>query len=158
VRAREGTAVGFILDSDQDWTVYIEPQTATLSGLRFDLVDADGDQLEMRPYDGRSTYSVTGHSGWAVATVALEAGEHQLVVDGSGSRWVAVGPSVAGRIARMVVWSIAIGVGVIGGGAALTIVGALRHSRARNPRAASPPPSVWSRGEWNSPGPPGPAQ
>ena len=152
VRAREGTAVGFILDSDRDWTVYLEPQSADLSGLRFDLLDPVGDQVEMRPYGGRSTYSVTGHSGWAVATVALEAGEHQLVVDGSGSRWVAVGPSIAGRIGTIVIWSIVMGVVLIGGGAALAIVGALRQSRARNRRATPPPPSAWANGEWNSPG------
>lgn len=151
-RTREGSVLDFVLDSPRSWTIYVEPQSATLSGLHFSVLDQAGERAEIRDYDGDLTYSVTGHSGIAVATVALAAGDHQLVVDGTGSRTVAIGPSVGGRILRIVLWSIVLGVLLIGGGAVLVIVGALRQSRAGNRRAVPPPRSSWSAGEWHDPG------
>lgn len=158
VRAREGTVTEFTLDSPRSWTVYVEPQSATVSGLRFSLIDEDGNRVEMRPYGGDLTYSVTGHSGRAIATVALEVGVYQLVVDGSGPRSVAMGPSIGGRLVRIFVGSIVLGVLLIGGGAVLMIVGALRQSRARNRTYDRPAPSPWSTGEWQGTGRRGPAQ
>jgi len=148
VRAREGTVTEFGLDSPQSWTVYVEPRSATVSGLRFSVVDGAGDRVEMQHYEGELTYSVTGHSGRAIATVALGSGDYQLVVDGSGPRSIAMGPSIGGRIVRMIVWSIVIGSLFIGGGAVLMIAGALRQSRARNRTSDRPPPSSWASGEW----------
>ena len=158
VRAREGAVTEFTLDSPRSWTVYVEPQSATVSGLRFSLIDEDGNRVEMRPYGGDLTYSVTGHSGRAIATVALEVGVYQLVVDGSGPRSVAMGPSIGGRLVRIFVGSIVLGVLLIGGGAVLMIVGALRQSRARNRTYDRPAPSPWSTGEWQGTGRRGPAQ
>ena len=158
VRAREGTVTEFTLDSPRSWTVYVEPQSATVSGVRFSLIDEDGNRVEMRPYGGDLTYSVTGHSGRAIATVALDVGVYQLVVDGSGPRSVAMGPSIGGRLVRIFVGSIVLGVLLIGGGAVLMIVGALRQSRARNRTYDRPAPSPWSTGEWQGTGRRGPAQ
>lgn len=86
VRAREGAVTSFSLDGPRSWTVYVEPQSAGMSGLRFGIHDSVGERIEMQPYGGDVSYSVTGHSGRAVATVALAPGEYQLVVDGSGDR------------------------------------------------------------------------
>lgn len=158
VRAREGTVTEFTLDSPRSWTVYVEPQSATVSGLRFSLIDEVGNRVEMRPYGGDPTYSVTGHSGRAIATVPLEVGVYQLVVDGSGPRSVAMGPSIGGRLVRIFVGSIVLGGLLIGGGAVLMIVGALRQSRARNRTYDRPAPSSWSTGEWQGTGRRGPAQ
>ena len=72
------------------------------------------------------------------------------MVDGSGPRSIAMGPSIGGRIVRMIVWSIVIGSLFIGGGAALMIAGALRQSRARNRTSDHPPPSSWASGEWQA--------
>jgi hypothetical protein len=152
VRTPEGSVVDFALDSPQDWTIYVEPQSATMTGLHFSVLDGAGERVELRDYDGDLTYSVTGHSGIAVATVTLAAGNHQLVVDGTGPRTVAIGPSVGGRILTIVLWSVVLGVLLIGGGAVLVIVGALRQSRAVNRRAVPPPRSSWSTGEWPDPG------
>ncbi len=157
VRTREGSATEFTLDSPRSWTVYVEPQSASLGGLRFSLLDGDGERIEMQPYGGDLSYSVTGHSGRAVATVSLGRGDHQLVVDGSGQRLVAIGPSVGGRIVRIFVGSLLIGLPLIGGGAVLVIVGALRQSRARNRAVGLPPPSTWATGDWTTNGPSGPA-
>ncbi len=154
VRAREGTATEFTLASSRDWTVYVEPQSTTMSGLRFTLLDADGERVGLRPYGGDLSYSVTGHSGRAIGTVSLVAGDHQLLVEGSGPRAVAIGPSVGGRIVRIIVGSLAMGIPLIGGGATVMIVGALRQSRARNRSLTAPPPSQWSAGEWDRAGPP----
>lgn len=146
-RAREGTAAEFSVESSRGWTVYVEPQSATMAGLRFTLLDHDGNRVEMRPYGGDLTYSVTGHSGRAIATVALEAGDYQLVVNGAGPRAIAMGPSVGGRIVTIIIGSVAIGGLLIGGGAVLLILGALRQSRARNRTRVAPQPSSSAGGE-----------
>ena len=94
----------------------------------------------MRPYGGDLSYSVTGHSGRAVSTIAIGPGEYRLVVEGSGSRSVAMGPSVGGRILRIVIGSLMIGVPLVGGGSVILVLGALRQSRGPEPvlRPAAP--------------------
>ena len=88
----------------------------------------------------------------------IDVASYQLVVDGSGPRSVAMGPSIGGRLVRIFVGSIVLGVLLIGGGAVLMIVGALRQNRARNRTYDRPAPSSWSTGEWQQTGPRGPAQ
>jgi len=157
VRAPEGSVTEFTVDSPRSWTVYVEPQSASMGGLRFSIHDENGQRVDMGPYGGDLSYSVTGHSGRAVATVALPPGEYRLLVEGSGTRSVATGPSVGGRILRIVVGSVLIGVPLVGGGSVVLVLGALRQSRARNRAVGTPPPSSWSAGEWPTGGPGGPA-
>ena len=157
VRAPEGGVTEFAVESPRSWTVYVEPQSADLGGLRFSIHDQAGERVDMQPYGGDLSYSVTGHSGRAVATISLASGDHRLVVEGSGTRSVAIGSSVGGRIVWILVGSLLIGIPMIGGGSALLIVGALRQSRVRNRMATTPPPSAWSTGEWPTGGPGGSA-
>jgi len=148
VRADPGQSTEFIVDTPVAWTVFVEPDKASLTGVRFRIRDVDaGSDIAMQPYGGTFSYGFPSHTGRAVATVALQPGTYSLEVEGSGLN-LAVGESPAGRVAWMLVGGLVIGLPLVIGGGAVAVVSALRQSRGRNRRATRPPESAWATGEW----------
>ncbi len=148
VRSGPDQASEFVVDHRVDWTVFVEPDRASLTGVRFRIWDVDASrEVTMRPYGGSFSYGFMSHSGRAIATVSLEPGTYSLQVDGSGLD-LALGPSPASRTVWMILGGLVIGVPMVIGGAVLATVSALRESRRRNRMAAMPPVSTWSAGEW----------
>ena len=101
---------------------------------------ADG-ALPLAGYSGSLTYSMSGHSGSAVATVTPpRAGTYELraatTADPSAGFEVALGESIGGRIVRTILGAFAIGGGLLAAGLALMITTGVRRKR----RAAPPPP------------------
>jgi len=106
-----------------------------------------GGVLPLAGYSGSLTYSMSGHSGSAVATVTPpRAGTYELraatTADPSAGFEVALGESIGGRILRTILGAFAIGGGLLAAGIALIVTTGVRRKR----RAAPPPPP-------SSPGP-----
>ncbi len=148
VRSGADQPAEFVIDEPVNWTVFVEPQSASLIGVRFQIWDVNaGRRVEMRTYDGSFSYGFPDHSGRTVATVALEPGTYSIQVEGSGLN-LAIGPSPAHRVVRMLVVGLLIGVPLVIGGLATAAMAALAQSRRRNRSVPRPPPSQWSAGEW----------
>jgi hypothetical protein len=117
------------------------------------VVDPGGDGvLALDDYSGSLTYSVSGHSGSAVATVTPpRAGTYELraatTADPAAGFEVAMGESIGGRIVGTILGAFAIGGGLLAAGIALIVTTAVRRRR----RAAPPPPPF-------SPPPPPPSE
>ncbi len=151
-RSGVGNASEFVVDEPVDWTVFIEPSNASLSGFRMRIWDVEaGREVSMKPYGRTFSYGFPSHTGRAFATISLDPGTYSMQVEGSGVN-LAVGPSPAGHLVWLLVGGLAIGVPFVLGGIALAIVAALRESRRRNRLAALPPASAWSAGEWRDGG------
>ena len=107
------------------------------------IVDRSGDGvLPLADYSGSMTYSISGHSGSAVATVTpRRAGVYSLraatTSPPSAGLQVAVGDSIAGRIVRTILGAFAIGGVLLAAGIALLVTTGVRRRR----RGAPPPPS-----------------
>ncbi len=148
VRSGPDQVAEFVVDRPVDWTVFVEPDKASLTGVRFRIWDVDAArEVRMKPYGGSFSYGFPSHNGRAVATVSLEPGTYSLQVEGSGLN-LALGPSPAGRTVWMLLGGLLIGVPMVIGGAVLAAMSALSESRRRNRMAAMPPVSTWSSGEW----------
>jgi len=148
VRSGAGQPAEFVVDHPVDWTVFVEPQAASLTGVRFQIWDVEaGRRVDMQSYGGTFSYGFPEHTGRAVATVALDPGTYSIQVEGSGVN-LALGPSPAHRVVRMIVGGLLVGVPLVIGGMATAVVAALRQSRRKNRNASRPPPSSWSSGEW----------
>jgi len=149
VRAEPGLPTEFSIDEPVGWTVFVEPDKASLNGVRFRIRNVETNtDVVMSPYGGTFSYGFPDHTGRAVATVALRKGTYSLEVDGSGLS-LAVGASPAARVAWMIIGGIAIGLPLVIGGGTVAVVSALRQSRHRNRRSAPPPASTWATGEWH---------
>jgi len=106
-----------------------------------------GGVLPLAGYSGSLTYSMSGHSGSAVATVTPpRAGTYELraatTADPSAGFEVALGESIGGRIVRTILGALGIGGGLLAAGLALMITTGVRRKR----RAAAPPPPPSSPG------------
>jgi len=152
VRSGAEQPAEFVIDEPVHWTVFVEPQSASLIGVRFQIWDVNaGRRVEMQTYDGSFSYGFPDHSGRSVATVALQPGTYSIQVEGRGLN-LAIGPSPAHRVVRMLVVGLLIGVPLVIGGIATAAMAALAQSRRRNRNAPRPPPSQWSAGEWSGTG------
>ena len=112
--------------------------------VEFLLLDPAARQpLPVADYSGSLTYSVSGHSGRAEATVTPpRPGVYELragtTADPSAGFAVALGDSVAGRIVRMILGAFAIGGVGLAAGIGFILTTALRRRRRRG---GAPPPS-----------------
>lgn len=108
------------------------------------IVDPGADGvLPLADYSGSLTYSMSGHSGSAVATVTPpRAGVYDVraatTADPSGGFEVALGESIGGRIVSTILGALAIGGLGVAAGVALIVTTGVRRKRRR---AAAPPPS-----------------
>ena len=127
------------------WTLFVEPSSASLSGVRFAVIDVDG--IEM-PLDraGGDSYEWFGRSGRPVAEVELPAGSYRLQVEGTAT--VAIGSGPGDKLSLALRGAALLGVPLVIGGLALAIVSAVRDTRRRTQNAEPAPPSPWSAGEW----------
>lgn len=146
-RATADVPAEFEVESAEGWTLFAEPRSEQLSGVRYRIVDVDtATQVPLAPYGTDFTYSTGSHSGRAVSTVRLPPGRYRLEVEGPLT--IAVGPSPAGRLGWMFGGAAAGGGPLLIGGISLAVVSAIRDTRARTRAALPPPPSPWSAGEW----------
>ncbi len=148
IRSSPESVDEFVIDHQVDWTVFVEPNEASLTGVRFRIWDVEaGREVPLSPYGGSFSYGFPSHSGRAVATVSLQPGTYAIQVEGDGLE-LAVGASPAGRLVWMLVGGLMIGLPLVIGGGVVAIVSALRQSRRRNRLTAPPQSSAWSSGEW----------
>jgi len=146
--ARGSTAVPLEFDTEEtlDWTLFIEPAGASLSGVRFTIVDSStGEPLELLGA-GNFSYSWFGRSGRAIGRVQIPPGSYLLRVEGDAT--IAIGPNLSGRIWRAFGGAALLGIPLVLGGLATALVSAVRDTRRRTTDAEPPPPSPWSSGEW----------
>jgi len=152
-RASPQLPVEFEVVESVDWDVFIEPSVSSLSGLRFEIVDASGDRVRLGSDHG-FTYNWFGRSGRSIASVELEPGTYRVeIVEGFST--VAVGRSPGGKIFRAIGGAVLIGALLGVTGVVIMIVSAVRDTRRRTENAEPPPPSPWSSGEWPAGGFPG---
>jgi hypothetical protein len=130
-----------------DWTLFIEPAGASLSGVRFAIVDtSSGDELVLSGSSGSSSYTWFGRSGRAVGGVRIPPGAYLLRVEGDAT--IAIGPNPGRSIFRAIGGAALIGIPLLLAGIAVALVSAIRDTRRRTQNAEPPPPSPWSAGEW----------
>jgi hypothetical protein len=101
--------------------------------------------LPLADYSGSMTYSLSGHSGTAVATVTPpRAGVYSLraatTSPPSAGLQVALGDSIAGRILRTILGAFAIGGLGLAAGIGLIVATAVRRRRGGAPPPGAPPP------------------
>ncbi len=147
-RASPEAPADFAVTEPVEWVVFIEPSTASQARFRFEIVDADGEEVTLSNRHGFS-YSWFGRSGRSIASVELEPGDYRLLVV-EGTAAVALGPSPAGQVAWAIGGAVVIGLLFGGAGTAILVVSAIRDTRRRTRNAERPPPSPWSAGEWPS--------
>lgn len=112
------------------------------------IVDRSGEGvLPLAGYSGSMTYSISGHSGTAVATVTPpRAGVYSLraatTSPPSAGLQVALGDSIAGRIVRTILGAFAVGGVLLAAGIALLVTTGVRRRRGGGaPPGVPPPPS-----------------
>ncbi len=146
-RATAAVPLDFEVGSPVRWTLFLEPDEASFSGVRFAVTDtAAGTEVALGPYRGGFSYDTFSHNGRAVATISLDPGVYRLAVEGPVT--IAIGPSPAGRVGWMVGGGLLIGAPLLIGGMALALVSAIRDTRRRTQAAMPPAPSPWTSGEW----------
>ena len=128
---------GTVRLDDRKYVVYLESPDGDerLDTFEVFVLDPRTNQpLPIGGYSSKVTYSLGGHAGRARATVTPPApGSYDVRVAAAGdpASVVALGPSIGGRIVRMVVGTLLIG-GLLGGsGLALLITTSVRRSRAK---------------------------
>jgi len=137
----------FDLTEPVDWTLFIQPSSESLSGVRFAIVDVDsGEEVLLTGSPGSFTYNWFGQSGRAVARADIPPGRYRLVVEGEVT--IAIGPNPSGGILWAVGGAALIGIPLVLGGIAVAVVSFVRDTRRRTAEAEPPPPSPWSAGEW----------
>jgi hypothetical protein len=137
----------FEVTESVDWTLFIQPSSESLSGVRFAIVDVgSGDEIPLTGSPGSFTYNWFGRSGRAIARADIPPGRYRLVVGGGAT--IAIGPNPSGRILWAVGGAALIGIPLILGGIAVAVVSFVRDTRRRTVDAEPPPPSPWSAGEW----------
>lgn len=135
-------------------TLFVEPQTRSMSGVRYEVIDvASGEVIGLRGAGGSFTYDFPAGSGRSVAAVDLESGEYVVRVQPADAT-IAIGPSPLpsfGDFLRGVLFGAPLV--VIGG--TLAVVAAIQQTRSRTREAVSslPPPgsaSPWTTGTWDT--------
>jgi len=112
--------------------------------VEFQIIDPSGPELlPVAGYSSSLTYSMSGHSGRAQATVTPpRAGVYELraatTADPSAGFAVAVGDSIGGRIVRTILGAFAIGGLLLAAGIGVIVRTAVRGKRGA---PGSPPPS-----------------
>jgi hypothetical protein len=120
----------------REYVLYYEGSNAEqfVPRFRIQIVDAQTRApLEIEPYSGSLTYSLSGHEGSAQGTVTPpQAGSYAVRTDGEAAIGanVAFGRSIAWPILWSILGAVAIGLVLFGSGVALLIVTAVRRSRA----------------------------
>ncbi|MEM7140570.1 MAG: hypothetical protein AAF548_05995 [Actinomycetota bacterium] len=145
-RATAGDPVTFRVEEAVDWRIFLEPATASQSGLRYEVTDEDGDVVSLGR-SARFSYEWFGDSGREIASVDLAPGTYTLTVI-SGTSTLGIGQSPGSATWRVFVSTFLVASPLVVGGAALAIVGAIKDTRRRNQTATPPAASAWSSGEW----------
>ena len=144
-RADDGAPLRFDVAEPVAWTLFVEPGSASLGGVRFGVVEVATDRpVVLDRYDGSFSYDTPSRSGRAVATVALDPGTYRLEVDGPAT--VAIGSSPAARLGWLFAGAALLGLPLVIGGGVLATVSAIRDTRRRTRQAEAPPPSPWTAG------------
>ena len=137
----EGAApTTFIVSESVDWTVYVEPAERSLSGLRFELFDAQSSEaLTLEPPANDVEYSAYGRSGRPISA-RLEPGEYRLERSPTDAI-LAVGPDVGDRVQRMWLGAALIALPTVIGGGMVATVNLMRALRpaARSESSQAPP-------------------
>lgn len=145
-RARQLEPVMLEIEEPVGWTIYIEPSTQSLSGVRPSIIDLDTGEIVGLRAGGSSSYGWGSRTGRAIARVDLDPGTYELRVGGPAT--LAIGERPGAQLWTAVWRGVLVGGTVLVGGIALAVVSAIRDTRRRNERAEPPPPSPWSAGEW----------
>ena len=127
----EGAAsTTFIVSESVDWTVYVEPAERSLSGLRFELFDAQSSEaLTLEPPANDVEYSAHGRSGRPISRARLEPGEYRLERSPTDAI-LAVGPDVGDRVQRMWLGAALIALPTVIGGGMVATVNLMRALRS----------------------------
>lgn len=146
VRAEPDAPALLQVDEAVGWTLYLEPSSQSLSGIRPSVIDlGSGDAVALRS-GGSSSYGWGSRTGRAIARVDLGPGTYELQVEGPAT--LAIGRPPGARLWSAIWRAVLVGGAVFLAGAVLTITTAVRDTRRRNERSEPPPPSPWAAGEW----------
>lgn len=133
-------------------TLFVEPQSRTMSGVRYEVIDVvTGEVVGLRSAGGSFSYDFPAGSGRSVAAVDLEPGEYVVDVRPADVT-VAIGPSPAPSFGDFL-RGVLLGAPLVLIGGTLALVSAIRQTRSRNREVGStlPPPgsSPWATGTWD---------
>ncbi|MDG2029037.1 MAG: hypothetical protein P8J50_18210 [Acidimicrobiales bacterium] len=146
-RATPGESVDFDVSEPGRWTIFIEPSSASQSGLQYAVFDADGDPVSIGRAGSQFSYDWFGDSGRSIAAVDLDPGAYTLEVL-AGRHTLAIGRSPGSDMFSTLLGGFLLAAPFVIGGATIAVVSAVRDTRRRTKRADPPAPSAWSSGEW----------
>jgi len=146
-RAEDGTSTEFTVDESVSWTVFTEPGSESVLGIRYTLTEVGtGEMVTPRRAGSNFTYAWGSRSGRAVAVVDLEPGTYRLEVQGPVR--IAIGPSPGRPLLVAIAGAILVGGSFVLLGIIIGVVSAVRDTRRRKALNEPPPPSPWTAGEW----------
>lgn len=155
---RFGDGGALVIQDAAEVTVFLEPQSRSMSGVRFEVIDvATGFPVPTRAASSSFSYDFPSGSGRSIAAVDLEPGEYVVTVEPADAT-VAIGPSPAPTFGDFAL-GLLVGLPLIAVGGTLAVVSAVRQTRERTqaasfaqtgldgaaPAAASP----WATGAWD---------
>ena len=119
-----------VVDGAVDWTIYVEPADRSLSGIRFDIIDAStGEPVQLEPARNGVEYDVSGRSGRPLSRARLEPGEY-LVALTPADATLAIGADLGDRVQRLWLGVLLIALPTVVGGGVVAAVNILRVLRS----------------------------
>ena len=153
----------FVLDEAVDWTIYLEPASRSLSGVRFEVIDVEsGEPVVLESPRNGVNFDVGGRSGRPISRAQLDAGTYRIEVT-PGDATLAVGPDVGDQVQQMWLGAFVIALPTVLGGGIVASVNLLRALRSAPVRTAEEPDpgddlAPPSGGESSPPTPPPPTR
>lgn len=126
-----------IVDEAVEWTIYLEPASRSLSGVRFEVIDADtGELVALEPARNGVNYDVGGRNGRPISLARLDPGTYRVEIAPADAT-LAVGPDVGDQVQQMWLGAFVIALPTVLGGGIVAAVNMLRALRS----APTPPTS-----------------
>lgn len=128
-----------VVDEAADWTIYLEPASRSLSGVRFEIIDVDsGEPVALESARNTVNYDVSGRSGRPVSRARLDAGTYRVEFVAADAA-LAIGPDVGDQVQQMWLGAFVIALPTVLGGGIVAAVNLLRALRS-----ATVPPAATS--------------
>lgn len=142
VLAPGGDATELVVETAVDWTIYLEPSSRSLSGVRFQIVDiANGEPVQLEPARNDVVYDVGDRGGRPVSRAQLEPGTYRVELSPDDAM-LAIGPDVGDRVQQLWLGVVVIALPTVLGGGVVAAVNMLRVLRGRPTAGSTPAPDA----------------
>ena len=152
-----GDTTELVVETAVDWTIYLEPSSRSLSGVRFQIVDtATGEAVQLQPARNDVVYDVGDRGGRPVSRALLEPGTYRVELSPDDAT-LAIGPDVGDRVQQLWLGVVVIALPTVLGGGVVAAVNMLRVLRGRPTAGSIPAPAAEPASVVAPPDPPPPS-